>query len=40
MQNVEERIGNLNTFLQLLDEWDESHSKESRAQINRTKNTI
>jgi len=40
MHDVDERIENLNSFLQLLDKWEQTHSAESRAQINRIKKTI
>lgn len=33
--DMDERIGRLHSFLELLDEWTESHSQESRARINR-----
>ena len=40
MEDIDKRIESLNAFLELLDEWTETHSNESRAAINRTKKSV
>lgn len=40
MQDLDQRIENLNRFLGLLDEWTKTHSEESRAAINRVKRSV
>ena len=40
MEDIDKRIQNLNYFLELLDDWTETHSDESRASINRIKKSI
>ena len=40
MEDIDKRIENLNNFLELLDEWTNTHSEESRASINRIKRSV
>ena len=40
MEDLDQRIENLNRFLELLNEWSETHSDESRAAINRVKRSV
>lgn len=40
MNEIEQRIENLNGFLTSLSEWGRTHSQESRAQINRQKKVV
>lgn len=40
MEDLDQRIENLNRFLGLLDEWTQTHSEESRAAINRVKRSV
>ena len=40
MEDIDERIENLHSFLGLLDDWTSSNSSESRAAINRTKRSV
>lgn len=40
MEDLDQRIENLNRFLALLDEWTETHSVESRTVINRVKKSV
>jgi len=40
MEELDQRIENLNRFLALLDEWTQTHSEESRAAINRVKRSV
>lgn len=38
--DADERIARLKDFLQLIDEWEETHSDDVRARINQTKNVV
>ncbi|KAF3984759.1 MAG: hypothetical protein HFP81_00535 [Methylococcales symbiont of Hymedesmia sp. n. MRB-2018] len=40
MPDADDRIEKLNNFLQLLDEWERTHSSHARARINQTKNSV
>tara|TARA_B100000678_G_scaffold279969_1_gene276206 strand:+ start:22 stop:783 length:762 start_codon:yes stop_codon:yes gene_type:complete len=40
MEDLDQRIENLNRFLALLDEWTQTHSEESRTAINRVKRSV
>lgn len=40
MEDLDQRIENLNRFLALLDEWTQTYSEESRTAINRVKRSV
>lgn len=40
MEDIDQRIQNLNNFLELLDEWTDTHSEASRASINKVKRSV
>ncbi len=40
MEDLDRRIENLNSFLELLDQWTETHSQDSRAAINKVKRSV
>ncbi|MGV6806806.1 MAG: hypothetical protein ACWA5K_02740 [bacterium] len=40
MKDIDERIHSLNSFLELLDRWDDEHSQEVRAEINKARAAV